>query len=367
MKTLNILLLLGFITLVGCDKKPKEKIEERGIKQQENAIVELSAREQILVNLQIDTVKIKTIYETSTLLGKATLDENNTSIISSRVKGRVEKLFVRNTGEEIKAGQALYSIYSEELLSDENEFLLALEQKSKYSSQINTVNNLILASKKKLELWGMSEKQITELTQGKQPSLTITYYSKLSGYLAELNISEGEYVEEGTPIFKIAKSGSVWVEAQVYPYEIKYFQQNSEISIKFESYPNETFEGKIILNPPSFGQNSRISFVKIEIQNQNGKVKPGMMASVIIKRNEKKVLAIPKSAITLGEMPVVWIEKENGKYEMREIHIGIETKSEVEVLHGIKEGEKIVSSGAYLINSAYILKNGANSMGGMKM
>ncbi len=157
------------------------------------------------------------------------------------------------------------------------------------------------------------------------------------------------------------------MEAQVYPYEIKYFQQNSEISIKFESYPNETFEGKIILNPPSFGQNSRISFVKIEIQNQNGKVKPGMMASVIIKRNEKKVLAIPKSAITLGEMPVVWIEKENGKYEMREIHIGIETKSEVEVLHGIKEGEKIVSSGAYLINSAYILKNGANSMGGMKM
>lgn len=366
MKANNIFLLLLLTSLFSCDKKPKEKTDEH-TPHQENNIVELSVREQVLVNLKIDTVKTKTIYETTTLLGKATVNENKISVISSRVKGRVEKLFIRNTGKEIKNGEALYSVYSEELLSDENEYLLALKQQSEFSSQKNIVNELIEASKNKLLLWGISKNQIDELEKTKSPSPLITFYSNTSGYLAELNINEGEYIESGTPLFKVAQSNSVWVEAQVFPYEIKYLHQNPVISIEFEVIPNELFKGKIVFNSPAFEQNSKINFVRIEIQNKNGIIKPGMMASVIFKTNEKKGLVIPKSAITLGEMPTVWIEKEKGKYEMRNIHTGIQTKTEVEVVHGIGEGERIVTSGAYLINSEYILKNGANTMAGMKM
>lgn len=366
MKAQNIILFLMFILFFSCDKKSTEKADEH-ISHQDTNIVELTAREQALVNLNVETVRNKTIYETTTLLGKATVDESKISIISSRVKGRLESLFVRNTGEEIKKGEALYSIYSEELLTDENEYLLALKQQSGFSSEKSRVNKLIEASKKKLLQWGMRENQINELELTKSPSPAITFYSDVSGYLAERNISEGEYVEAGTALFKIAQSSSVWVEAQAFSNEIKYFYQNPEINIEFEALPNEVFKGRIVFNSPAFEQNSKINFVRIEIQNTNGTIKPGMMASVVLKTDAKKIIVIPKSSITLDEMPTVWIEKEKGKYEMRRIHTGIQTKNEIEVVHGIAEGEKIVISGAYLINSAYILKNGANSMEGMKM
>lgn len=364
MKVQSLFLFLMLISLVSCDKK--QKVEEDAVHHDIN-IIELSARDEILANIKIDTVRNKIIYETTNLLGKATVDENRISVVSSRIRGRVDKLFVRSTGEEIKNGEALYSIYSEELLSDESEYLLALKQQSEFSSQKNMVNELVLASKKKLLLLGMRENQIDELEKTKVSSPLITFYSNTSGYLAELNINEGEYVEAGTVFFKIAQSNSVWVEAQVFPYEIKQLNQNPEINIEFEALPNEKFKGKIVLNSPVFEQNSKISFVRIEIQNKNGKVKPGMLASVILKTNEKTELVIPKSAITLGEMPTVWIEKEKGKYEMRKIHTGIQNKSEIEVVHGLDEGERIVTSGAYLINSAYILNYGVNSMAGMKM
>lgn len=342
--------------------------------QADNSVIELSAREQVLINLKTDTVRIKTIYETITLLGKATVDENKISVISSRVKGRLDELFVRNTGEEVKHGQALYSLYSEELLSEENEYLLALKQQAEFPSQKNTLTELIQASKKKLLLWGLNEKQVAELEKNQSPSPLITFYSPVNGYVAELNVSEGEYVEEGTSLFKIARANSVWVEAQVYPYEMKYLQQNPAISVEFEALPNEIFNGRIVFVSPAFERNSKISYVRVEIQNKDIKVKPGMMASVALKTNAKKVLAIPKSAITLREMPVVWVQKETthlpeglGKYEMRMVHTGIETKTEVEILDGLKEGEKIAVSGAYLINSAYVLKHGAGSMAGMQM
>lgn len=365
MKAFNIFLFLA-ASFFSCDKKPKEKVDEI-VTHQNNTIVELSAREQALVNLNIETVRNKTIYETTTLLGKATVDENKISIISSRVKGRFESLFVRNTGEEIKKGEALYSIYSEELLTDENEYLLAIKQRPEFSSEKNMVNKLIEASKKKLLLWGMRENQINKLELTKSASPSITFYSDVSGYLAELNISEGEYVDVGTALFKIAQSNSVWVEAQAFPNEIKYLYKNAEINIEFEALPNEIFKGRIVFNSPAFEQNSKINFVRIEIQNANRTIKPGMMASVVLKTDAKQIVVIPKSSITLDEMPTVWIEKEKGKYEMRRIQTGIQTKNEIEVVHGIAEGEKIVTSGAYLINSAYILKNGANSMEGMKM
>jgi Cu(I)/Ag(I) efflux system membrane fusion protein len=366
MKNRNVFFLLISFAFFSCEKKTKEPVDDQSSKLPGN-VIELTHREQVLVNLHIDTAKIKTVFELTTLLGKAAINENNTTVISSRVNGRLDKLFVRNPGEEIKKGQALYSIYSEELLSEENEYLLALAQQSEFNTQKNMINDLMQASQKKLLLWGLNNNQIEELVRTKKSTSVITFYSNAAGYLAELNISEGEYVETGTTLFRIAESNSVWVEAQVYPAEVKYLNQYPDLSVEFESLPNEVFIGKIAFDPPSFEQNSKITFVRIEIQNKSGKVKPGMMASVILKRNKKKTLMIPKSAITLGKTTVVWVEIEKGKYQMKEIHTGIENKTEIEVLDGIMEGEKVVTSGAYLINSAYILKNGAKSMGGMKM
>ena len=367
MKVLKI--KFGFlivIMIVACNKsKQHDSTHEQ--KDTMSAMIHLSPRQQVLINLATDTAKIKTIFETSDFYGVAAIDENSAGSISSRVNGRIEELFIRNPGEEIKTGQPLYSIYSEELLSDENEFILATENQSKFSQQKNTVDALIDASRKKLLLWGLSDKQINELTKNKKTSPTVTFYSDINGYLSELNVNEGEYVSTGTTLFKIAEQSSIWVDAEVYQNEISYLYQTPEIIIQFNALPNETFSGKIIQNPPAMDENKKVAAVRIMVKNLDGKIKPGMMATVSIKRNQKKTLVIPKSAIVLGKLNSVWIETASGMFENRMIETGIENKTEVEILKGIKQGDIVVSSGGYLLNSAYILKNGAKSMPGMNM
>lgn len=353
--------------LVGCTKKKEVKDEHAGMDMMPN-MVHLSSHESALINLEVDTAKIKTIFETSDFVGSVAIDENNISNISSRVNGRIEKLFVRNPGEEIKKGQALYAIYSEELLSDENEFILSLDQQSNYTEQKNMVNTLVETSHKKLLLWGLSEAQIKELTQNKKTSPNVNFYSNVNGFLSELNVSEGESVSTGTPLFKIASLETVWVNAEIYQNEVSYLLQNSEIELEFEALPNEIFKGQIILNPPALDTDKKISSVKICVQNIKGKIKPGMMAVVSVRKSQKKTLVILKSSIVMSKMSSsVWVQTADGMFEKKMIETGIENKKEIEVISGIKDGDLVVSSGSYFLNSVFILKNGANSMGGMKM
>lgn len=357
------LLLTGFI--FACNKQEEKKDEHEGMDMMN--MVHLSKHEREIINLKIDTALIQTIYEVADFVGIAAIAEDNVNAVSSRVNGRIDKLYVRNPGEEIKKGQLLYSIYSEELLSDENEFLLSLEQQSKFNAQKGTVEAIVKSSRKKLLLWGLSEEQINELAKNKVVSPTANFYSNVNGYLAELNINEGEYVSTGTSIFKITSLETVWVNAEIYQGEVSYFLSNPQVDLKFEAIPNKLYQGQIIQNPPVLEPDKKVSSVKIRIHNSDRKIKPGMMATVSVKRNQKRTLVIPKSALVPGHMISVWIETQPGMYENRMVETGIENKTEVEILSGLKEGERIVSSGSYLLNSAYILQNGANSMPGMEM
>ena len=356
-----ILLLLFF----SCTDKKEKTNEHDGLNMTEN-MMHLTKHEREMINLAIDTAQIETIYETSDFTGIAAIDENNISNTSSRVNGRIEKLFVRNPGEEIKKGQLLYSIYSEELLADENEYLLAVEQQSKYTWQKNTVDALVEASRKKLLLWGLSEAQINELAKNGSATSSMNFYSDASGILSELRISEGGYVSTGTPLFKIASMQTIWVNAEIYQSEISDLP-SPEVEISFEGLPGKIYKGQIIQNPPALELDKKVSSIKISVLNNDGKIKPGMMATASVKREQKEALVIPKSALVLGKMISVWIETQPGMYESRMVETGIENKTQVEILSGLKEGERVVSSGSYLLNSAYILKNGAGSMPGMDM
>jgi Cu(I)/Ag(I) efflux system membrane fusion protein len=327
----------------------------------------LTENQKTLGDIKTDTAQIKTIGKEITLLGIAASDENNITVISSRVKGRIDNLFVRNPGEKITKGQILFAIYSEELLADEKDFLNAIEQQSSFSSQQKIVDELADASKKKLQLWGWSEQQINKLASSKQISPTFSYVSSESGFLLELKINEGAYVEAGTPLFKIANLNTIWVEAQVYPEQLKYLNQQSEVTVSFEGAGEKSYKGKVVFDNPSLDENKKFSKVRIEIQNAENKITPGMMAYVYLKSQEKKTLVIPKSALLLLKMKTVWVQLPDGSYESRSVETGKQNKNEVEIISGIKEGELVISSGAFLLQSEYTIRNGANAMGGMKM
>ncbi|MBI1767159.1 MAG: efflux RND transporter periplasmic adaptor subunit [Bacteroidetes bacterium] len=359
-------LMTLLLTLSFCSTKKKALKEDHTAHDMNESMVHLTEHEQLVSNIKTDTVREVEIGEQSTLLGITVLNEKTTIVISSRIRGRLDNLVVRNPGQEVKVGQLLYSIYSEELLSDENSLLLAEDQHISESSKRIT-GDLVNASRKKLQLWGLTNKQIAELERSKKASPVINIYSTVSGTLADLLVSEGQYVDTGIPLFRLSSLNSIWVEAQAYPNEISNVQQQ-QASIEFEAYPNKVFVGTLVFINPVLEQNKKINLLHFAIDNREKKIRQGMMAYVHIKYNQRKSLVIPKSALLHEDGgTTVWIETASGMYEKRMIITGNDNKTNVEVLFGLDRGDKVVSSGAYLINSEFILKNGANSMGGMKM
>ncbi|WP_158638423.1 efflux RND transporter periplasmic adaptor subunit [Panacibacter ginsenosidivorans] len=332
-------------------------------------MVTITKRDEQYANITIDTVKVKTMAEYTTLLGTTSFDERKITVVTSRIRGRLDKLFVRNPQEMVSTGQPLYAIYSEELLSYENELLNALQQQAQFSNMKQVIDQLVEGARKKLLLWGLTAGQIGQLEKTGEASPLVTFYSPVSGTLVELTVGEGQYVEIGTPLFRMADLSQLWIEAQMYTSELRWLYEKPVIAVEFDAYPNEIFSAVPVFDNPSVEADQKISLVRFLITNRSHQLKPGMMAYVNIKRNEKKTIVIPKSSILVGNMITAWIKTGDGMYENRMIELGIQNKKEVEVISGLKEGELIVTNGAYLLNSALVLKKGAGMPGmeGMKM
>ncbi|WP_158085261.1 efflux RND transporter periplasmic adaptor subunit [Niastella vici] len=329
-------------------------------------MIMLTKRDEQYANILVDTVKIKTIAEYTTLPGTTRFDERKITVVTSRIRGRLDKLFVRNPQQWVATGQPLYAIYSEELLSYENELLNALQQQAQFSSMKQVVDQMVEGAKKKLLLWGLTSEQISVLQKSRETSPLVTFYSPVSGTLVELSASEGQYVETGTPLFRLADLSQLWIEARIYTSELRWLHEKPSITAEFDAYPGESFTVVPVFDNPTVEADQKISLVRFMLTNRSHQLKPGMMVYVNIKRNEKKTVVIPKSAILVGNMITAWVKTGDGMYESRIIQLGVQNKKEVEVISGLKEGELIVTSGAYLLNSALVLKKGAG-MEGMKM
>lgn len=355
------------------DKKGTDQEQHSGAHTVTNSsgkeILSLTDQDEKHANITIDTVRTKSMAEFSTALGTANFDQRKITVITSRIRGRLDKLFVRNPQQYINEGEPIYAIYSEELIAYENELLTAIQMKASPSGLQASFDQLIEAAKRKLLLLGLTNFQIEQIEKSGVASPLITFYSPVSGTLTELPVSEGQYVEEGTAMFRIADMSRLWIESQMYVNELKWLDGKAAIHAEFDAFPGEIFKVVPVFDNPSLEADSKISLVRFQVENSSNKLKPGMMAYISIKRNEKKTMVIPKSSIVVGEMISAWVKTAKGTYENRMIQLGIQNKKEVEVLSGLKEGELIVTNGAYLLNSALILKKGTGMPGmeGMDM
>ena len=226
---------------------------------------------------------------------------------------------------------------------------------------------MVESARRRLELWTLTEKQISEIERTGKISPLITFYSNRSGYLSELLVREGEYVEAGAALFQLADLSSLWIEAQFYSDEINYLSQSPALQIEFEAFSGERIQGEIVYASPRLEDNTKINLVRVRIDNKQNKYKPGMMAYVFLKRNEKRTLVIPKSALLIGNNITVWVETSDGMFEQHMVEIGIQNKREVEILSGLSAGDQVVTRGAFLLNSAWIVKQGGGAMEGMDM
>ncbi len=325
--------------------------------------------EQIrLANIRIDTVRLHLIGEERTLAG--TLRENQASIntLSAKVAGRIENLLVCSAGEYVREGQAVFEVYSETLAAAQQDYLLALQNRRRYASNDLDFARLADAAQNKLLLWGMNRAQIQTLAQSGQVQNVVTYYSPYSGYVLETPAAEGAYVAEGTPVLRLADLSTLWVEAQLYVSDLPFLNQTKEALVELPAFPGRTLRGKIDFVNPNLEAASKIVLVRAEISNPAGDYQPGMQAWITLKNKTRQVIAVPSNALLLGkDGAVLWVQNASGAFENRMVHTGVNNRDFTEITHGLTAGEVVVISGAYLLNSEYIFKQGANPMEGHSM
>jgi Cu(I)/Ag(I) efflux system membrane fusion protein len=211
--------------------------------------LKLSETQMELADIVVDTLRVGKISEEIQLHAKLTVNENNLKTIDSRVPGRIDRLYFKNTGDYIHKGDLLYSIYSEELLNAQKEYLFALDR---LKANVNNPDytQIVQSSKNKLLIWGMTETQIEKLKSSNDLSTSVPIYSKVAGTIQELKIKEGEYVFEGSSIMQIADLSTLWIEAQIFSNETEYIREHQPVNVIISAYPNETLNGKIDYKMP---------------------------------------------------------------------------------------------------------------------
>ena len=341
------------MSLIKVEKQNNEHAQQAG------NFITIEKKQQQLAGIKTDTVKFQNIFSSSTILGTVAIDEEQVTTISSRVKGRLDKLYIKTSGEYIRKGNPVYAIYSEQLFADEKEFLALSENKINSNAENKLLNDMLSASKNKLLLWGLSEKQIEELEKNKSASPQIVFYAQTEGYVTEILVKEGAYVEEGTLLIKLTALNQVWIDAQVYSNEIEKISGSNSFQVFSETYPDEIYTGRLVFSNPSVENGRKVQLLRLKVDNSKNKLIPGMMVYVSPKQNSKPVLAVPKSAVLLEKMKTVWVLAHNNTFEQRMVETGAENKFWIEILSGLKEGETVVTEGAYLISSEFILKSGA--------
>lgn len=328
------------------------------------------SKEQIeLGNIHSDTIGKSSIGDRLVLTATLNFDQMKATSVSSRVMGRVERLYYKNLGDFVKKGSPLFDLYSEELNNAKQEYLLALDKRKTFASEtVIDFDQLIQSSRNKLLLWGLSEQQISELEKNKKANPVTTFYSSANGYITQMDIREGDYVMEGGTIVKLADLSTLWAEAQVYTSQMAGISSSSTASVQLPDFENKEITGKIDFVNPEINPDTRINLIRVSIPNSGNQLKPGMPAYVILKSPKQQSLTLPIDAVIRdGKGATVWIQTGSNSFKSIMVETGLESDDRIEIKSGLKEGDVVVTSGVYLLQSEFIFKKGANPMDGMKM
>ncbi|XOV27514.1 efflux RND transporter periplasmic adaptor subunit [Phnomibacter sp. MR] len=328
--------------------------------------LQLSEQQIQLGNIHTDTIRNGTIGDQLVLTATLNLDQMKSTSVSSRVMGRVEKLFYKNMGDYVNQGAPLYEIYSEDLNNAKQEYILALNKKREFAAEtVIDFDQLIQSAKTKLLLWGLSEAQIAELAKSRKTAPTTTFYSTATGFITQLDIREGDYVMEGGTIVKLANLSTLWAEAQVFTSQLSAVDNNSMTIVQIPEFDNLEIQGRIEFVNPEINPDTRINLIRVSIPNPGNQLKPGMPAYVIVKSPQRTSLSLPIDAVIRdGKGATVWIQSGKNTFKSVMVQPGLESGDRIEIKSGLKEGDVVVLSGAYLLHSEYVFKKGADPMAG---
>jgi Cu(I)/Ag(I) efflux system membrane fusion protein len=325
------------------------------------------------IGVKMEEVKRRPLTRTIRTVGKVTYDETKLYNVNTKIMGWVEKLYVDYTGKVVRKGDPLLEIYSPELVNTQQEYLLALRyreqlQASSVEEARKGAEELVATAKRRLLYWDISPEEIQEIEKRGVPKKVMTIYSPADGIVMEKMVVNGQNITAGMTLYKIADLSDVWVIADVYQFELAWVKLNQDAEVELSYLPGKTLRGNITYIYPFLSEETKTVKVRIEVPNPAGEIvlKPDMYATVKIKSPQVvNAVAVPDQAIIRsGERNIIVVSLGGGYFDPREVKLGVMAEGYVQVLEGIKEGEKIVTSSQFLIDSESNLKAAIGLMSG---
>jgi len=319
--------------------------------------VMLSSATQQLINVTYTTVRRTDMKRTLRTVGLVQMDEEKISRVHVKIAGWIEKVDLDYVGKLIKKGQPLFTLYSPDLVSTEQEYLIALKGQKylsnvPYSDVVSGANSLLNATRDRLKLWDVTDAQIHTLEKSGKAERTMTLYSPISGFVMSRNAYEQTYVTPETDLYDIADLSTIWVYVDIYEYEAPFVHIGQAASMQLSYFPGKTYRGRVAYVYPTLDPKTRTIKVRLEFPNPNYVLKPDMYADVQLAIDYGKQVVVPSEAVlNSGTRQVVFVAKPGGYFEPREIKVGDQFDGQYAVLAGLKPGEKIVASGNFLIDS----------------
>ncbi|SHM65548.1 membrane fusion protein, Cu(I)/Ag(I) efflux system [Chitinophaga jiangningensis] len=332
-------------------------------KNNKDATLTLGESQITLANITTTVVGTGALSNFRQLNGRLVTNPENTAVISSRVPGRLEVLYVKETGVKVIKGQPLYRIYSEQLAALQQEYLLAVAQVKQFPDD-QKFRQIEQAAKQKLLLYDQQEAQLRQLTAAGKVDPYVTYTATASGIISQITATEGQYVSEGGEVMRLEGYQQLWAEADVYPAEAALVRVGQQVKVLVAGYENEPQQMTIQFINPALQTGSQLMQIRGTVPNPANQWQPGQQVNMLLPLASKgNVISLPVDAVIRdGKGAHVWLETAPGKFAPRRIRTGMEDFDAVEITEGLKEGDKVVITGAYLLYSEYILKKGADPM-----
>jgi len=324
--------------------------------------VRISAQKRQLIGIKTSVVVRSAFRRSIRAVGSVTVDETRLRHVHTKVDGYVEKLYANATGEPVWEGRPMVEFYSPELLASQQEYLVALQARERLSGSTvpgvrDSAEELVRSARRRLELFDVPDGQIMELSGTGRTRRLITLYAPISGVLLRRDVTEGERVEAGTTLLEVADLSRVWVVASVYEYELPFVHEGQPGTMTLSYVPGKTFEGRVSLVYPLLDPATRTVQVRLEFANPAMELRPDMYAEVELQADLGERLSVPASAvIETGTRAVVFVDRADGVFEPREIGVGLRLAETYEVLTGLQEGERILTSGNFFVDSESKLK-----------
>lgn len=333
--------------------------------------VHLTPAQENALGVVYQTVGSRPLERTIRTVGRLVAAEDRVADVTLKVEGFVEQLYVSTTGEAVRRGQPLLTLYSPELVAAQEELLTALRLASRVDEGAEeawrSAQSMLEAARRRLSYWDVSDDQIERIEQTGEVTKTLTLRSPVSGIVLEKVVLEGQRVTPGVQLYQIADLSSVWVEGDVFEQDLQFIELGSQSHIEVAAYPGEHFMGRVSFVYPTVDMASRTNRVRVTLDNPDLRLKPGMFATMFFDTKLPDALAVPLEAVLVtGERNLVFVRDAEGMLQPREVVLGPRAGDYVQILAGLESGETIVGSANFLVDAESRLSSTGGTMPGMQ-